>query len=232
MMIMRSKSRRARTVAQADAVLARYAKQIHTLARRTTGDIVKIGELLVKAKARCGHGGWLSWLHHEFGWSEDTARRFMQVRELVGKNRKLRNLGATVLYLLAKPSTPTEVRDAIIMRVDAGEMVTAHEVQMDFAKASRSATVVETMTEDMAVEWLARQTRRHFCETIASLQKFREHRVLDNPEMAADVLKTQVSRDDRERLREALDFIEAAFPKLAVVVPLKSLPQKPPDPAA
>ena len=102
-----------------DPVLERYAKRIRVLAKRTADNIIEIGELFEKVKKRVGHGGWLPWLEHE-GYSEDSAQRFMRVRELVRKNRKLRNLSASVLYELSKKSTPQEAINVIAARAEAG----------------------------------------------------------------------------------------------------------------
>jgi len=90
-----------------DPVLARYAKQIRGLAKRTVDDIIKIGALITKAKKRAGHGGYLPWLDRELGWSVDTAQNFVNVFELsrTSKFRKFRNLPTSALYLLAKKST-------------------------------------------------------------------------------------------------------------------------------
>jgi hypothetical protein len=104
----------------ADPVLARYAKQIRGLAKRTVNDIIKIGALLTKAKKRLKHGDFLSWAYREFGWSADTTQRIMRVSALVGKNRNLRHLSPSVLYLLAKKSTSEEVRGAVAARIEAG----------------------------------------------------------------------------------------------------------------
>jgi hypothetical protein len=41
----------------------------------------EIGRKLNKAKAKVAHGKWLPWLDAEFGWSQPTASRFMQVAE-------------------------------------------------------------------------------------------------------------------------------------------------------
>jgi hypothetical protein len=53
-----------------------------------------------------GHGNWLPWLEREFGWTDKTAERFIQVANV--KFDKLSNLdiGVSSLYLLAAPSTP------------------------------------------------------------------------------------------------------------------------------
>jgi hypothetical protein len=52
----------------------------------------------------------LPWLEREFGWSGDTAERYMALSS--DKFRNLRNLELSVsgLYLLAKPLTPDEAR--------------------------------------------------------------------------------------------------------------------------
>ena len=52
----------------------------------------------------------MPWLEREFRWTAETALRFMQVAEAVGKNNKLLDLdiGVSSLYLLAAPSTPPE----------------------------------------------------------------------------------------------------------------------------
>jgi hypothetical protein len=76
------------------------ADKINRVAR---ANVIDIGDLLLEAKAQCEHGEWLVWLYGEFGWSADTAERYMKVAELAGKFRRLRNLrlAVTTLYELA-----------------------------------------------------------------------------------------------------------------------------------
>jgi hypothetical protein len=64
----------------------------------------------------------LPWLEREFGWSDQTARRYIQVAE-ASKFNNLENLSFDVsgLYLLVAPNTPGEVIDAVAERSDAGE---------------------------------------------------------------------------------------------------------------
>ncbi len=57
--------------------LAQHAEAIRALGRRALSDVVEIGERLAKAKQLIGHGHWLAWLKAEFGWTDETARRFM-----------------------------------------------------------------------------------------------------------------------------------------------------------
>jgi hypothetical protein len=104
--------------------LAERAQHIREAAKRTAQGIVLIGQWLGEAKGRLKHGQWLPWLQTEFGWSENTARRFMQVYELV-KSSKLVDLEIDVsaLYLIAAPKTPQPVRAAIIERAQTGEPI-------------------------------------------------------------------------------------------------------------
>ena len=49
----------------------------------TAENILRIGEHLVAVKERLEHGKWLPWLQSEFGWTDMTAQRFMQVYRMV-----------------------------------------------------------------------------------------------------------------------------------------------------
>lgn len=85
-----------------DIKLAEHAEVIRALGKRAARDIVEIGERLIDAKDRCGHGNWSPWLEREFGWSDDAAQRYIRVGD-AAKNRNLRDLNVPVsgLYLLA-----------------------------------------------------------------------------------------------------------------------------------
>jgi hypothetical protein len=56
-----------------------HAEAIRLHAKRAASDIVEIGERLNAVRGRIGHGDWLPWLDREFSWSEQSARRFVQV---------------------------------------------------------------------------------------------------------------------------------------------------------
>jgi hypothetical protein len=67
------------------------------------------GEELIRTKAALPHGAWLPWLEAEFGWSDETARKFMRAAEFALKNPTLLEFQIDVLalYLLARPSGVT-----------------------------------------------------------------------------------------------------------------------------
>lgn len=60
------------------------------------------------------HGQWLPWLDAEFGWSDRTARSYMQVAEAF-KSETLSDfsgvtIDATALYALSAPDVPQAAR--------------------------------------------------------------------------------------------------------------------------
>ena len=71
------------------------------------------GRRLTLCKDELGHGNWLPGIEREFGWTEMTATRFINVHKLASKFENFSNLDLPVrgLYLLAAPSTPDEARD-------------------------------------------------------------------------------------------------------------------------
>src|SRR5262245_18436052 len=111
-------------------ILAKHAAAIRRLGKRAVEDVIEIGRLLTECKRICGHGNWLPWLDREFGWTEMTATRFINVYEM-SKSNKLLDLELPIsgLYLLAAPSTPKEARDQVIERAQAGETVPVAEVK-------------------------------------------------------------------------------------------------------
>src|SRR5438093_5786420 len=61
------------------AILAQNAHEIKKLGKRMIDDLIKIGKLLVESKNVCRHGNWEQWLKNEFGWTQMTATRYMNV---------------------------------------------------------------------------------------------------------------------------------------------------------
>jgi hypothetical protein len=97
---------------------------------RTALDIIEIGKELIEVKKNIGHGHFLPWIEAEFGMSERSARRFMESSEAFSsKTANLADLPPSVIYALAAPSTPEEVREVIVERAASGEKVTAAEVK-------------------------------------------------------------------------------------------------------
>ena len=87
--------------------------------------IIAVGLALKRQKERLPHGMFLPWIEKEFSMSGETANNFMRVATVYGgKSQSVWDLTATALYELAKPSTPTEVRDRVESLLVDGQKVT------------------------------------------------------------------------------------------------------------
>ncbi|MDQ6703256.1 MAG: DUF3102 domain-containing protein, partial [Pseudomonadota bacterium] len=94
------------------------ANRIRAIGKRAVAGIIEIGRLLTGAKILAGHGNWLTWLDREFGWSGETARRWMMVYEVSLKFHKSCDLEIPLssLYFLTAKSTPQPVLAEVIAR--------------------------------------------------------------------------------------------------------------------
>ena len=108
-----------------DPVLTKYATEIRRLGRRVKEDVVEIGRYLDQAQKHAGHGTWLTWIEAEFGWSDQTAYHFIHLYQAC-QNPEFQkfwnsDLPLSALYRLAAPNTPTEARQQVAERIEAGE---------------------------------------------------------------------------------------------------------------
>lgn len=123
------------------------AKDIHVRLKRTAEDIVAVGQALIDVKLRLDHGQFGSWLQSEFGMTDRHARNFMNVAiRFSDKTETVSDFPATVLYLLAAPSTPDEIVEQVI----AGEIpATKGAIKEAMAEAKESeAEEIAMQNED------------------------------------------------------------------------------------
>ena len=118
------------TAAQ-QGVIDQHAEAIRILGKRTVHDIIEIGRRLAEVKKQIGRGSFLPWIEREFGWSEDTAERFIALHALQRQLPQVAelNLPFSGLYALASPSTPLEAVKAVVVRAEDGERVSVAEVK-------------------------------------------------------------------------------------------------------
>jgi hypothetical protein len=77
-------------------------------------------------------GGWLRWLKRELGWSEHTARRYINVFDVFGSNATHVShwtLPLRSLYELAAPTTPEPARLQVLRCVEAGKKLPYREIK-------------------------------------------------------------------------------------------------------
>jgi Protein of unknown function (DUF3102) len=122
---------------QAHPALAEHAAEIRRLGKRVVADIIEIGRRLADCRDNhLAHKQWLPWIEKEFGWSDQTARNFINVYEQ-SKSKNFLNLDLPIssLYLLAAPSTPEAARTEIIARAEAGEAIKIADVKQTIETA-------------------------------------------------------------------------------------------------
>lgn len=91
--------------------LQQYTRDIKTLIRRTSQDLIEMGEKLSEVKQQLQHGNFINWLKYELNRSESTATRFMQVKaKFKSVNLTDLHISASPLYLLGDSYTPKQAR--------------------------------------------------------------------------------------------------------------------------
>ncbi len=139
------------------AVIELRTNEIKERIRRTTQDIIEIGDKLIEVKDALSHGQFGLWLKSEFDWDERTAQRFMSVAammksdtvsDLGWKDLSKINIAPDALYVLAAKSTPQEIRREVLERAYRGESFTQATVKKLVAerKAKRSSKKSQAST--------------------------------------------------------------------------------------
>jgi len=112
------KTKAKKKASERKTALDRIVKQLHTILRRRTSDVVQAGKLLIQARKQFAneHGKWLDWLVDNFDLSPRTAQRYVAAAEYVQKRHvsHFANLSATVLYRLAEGDFDERVEAAIL----------------------------------------------------------------------------------------------------------------------
>jgi hypothetical protein len=100
------------------------AERIRIGLARHTSAVIQVGNDLRAAKEQLPHGDFLAWVESEIGISSRAAQLYMRAAAwITGKSEKLSLLPAATLYLLAAPTTPHQVVDEFIRRVETGRPV-------------------------------------------------------------------------------------------------------------
>lgn len=108
---------------QAKAVVERYRE-------RQKAYVIDTGRDLLAVKEQLEHGLFLEWVLAEMQMTPRSAQRAMGAAEVLGaKSDTVSYLPPSILYALSAPSTPAPVRDGIVERIEAGEMLPPRKVE-------------------------------------------------------------------------------------------------------
>lgn len=137
---------------ETQVLLRQRTSEIRSLVKRSASSIIEIGEKLAEVRDRLANnrpgksgkafavGGFEGWLKVEFDWVPMTAYRFINVWESLGQGNHnlldLDRIAPSALYLLCKPSAPTEAREAAVKMAEAGLNV-SHKTAKQLTKIAK-----------------------------------------------------------------------------------------------
>lgn len=119
------------------SIIQQRTGEIRERLRRSAQDVWEIGQKLSDVRSRLKYGQFLTWIKAEFGWSQRTAYNFINVYETFGDrfaNLAKVNIATSLLYQLASPSVPEELRSQILRAAEQGETMTAKELKATIQK--------------------------------------------------------------------------------------------------
>ncbi len=141
------------TTPEIEPRLTGRAMRIRELVNMARGAIIEIGRELIQASDEVEHGLWLDWLRKNFGWSETTARRYMNIAEAFGAATQHGRFDleisfeARALYALASPDVPQAARDEAIALAESGERITRDQAE-EMVKRARLEAAAEAVAEE------------------------------------------------------------------------------------
>ncbi|MFM6190709.1 MAG: hypothetical protein ACKPEN_01580 [Planktothrix sp.] len=128
------------------------AERFLTGSRKASEGILEAGEALIKAKKELGHGKFLWFCQYELPvkCSQDTIHNFINTAKLIKQNPALAKFNPSIIFQLAKPSTPTEVVEEMktLAETDQHQNVRFKDVQQKVKE-----TKANTIKKGDIVEW-------------------------------------------------------------------------------
>ena len=138
---------------QTSLVIQQRTGEIKERLQRSAQDIWEIGKCLAEVREKLKYGQFQAWLKSEFDWSRRMAYNFIQVYETFDSRANLAqvSLASSVLYLLAAPSTPQEVREEVLHQAKEGQKVTYSKVReaLKVGKTSSESAIVTKENSDL-----------------------------------------------------------------------------------
>ena len=111
--------------ALADEINAAHSRAAHCLTIGLNHG-VRAGELLLRAKIRVGHGGWLRWMRENISFSARTAQLYMQLARLVPDAQRVAHLPLRRTVLELQRLDRDAQRQAIRAKQEEGRRRTEH----------------------------------------------------------------------------------------------------------
>ncbi len=221
--------------AETRMVVQQCTNEIKMLMRRTSQDIIDIGEKLTQVKQHLGHGNFINWLKSEFNWSRSAATKFMQVAEQFKfVNFTNLNITASALYLIAAPSVPKKAREEVIKRASLGENISytkAKAIVCQYRKAAslkpdEPANIVEftgdktlavSRQEDLTQKEAQTETRSLLSKESLPCFSFEDKQIATTIKDTLDnTMRTSISVENQVAISN--ETLNAAIDKMAISI--------------
>jgi hypothetical protein len=187
--------------------LRAQAERIKKRVAQHTQDMIETGLDLLAVKGNVQHGMFTDWVESELGMPIRTAQAYMRAAEWANsdeaKSANFALLRPTTVQRLSSKSTPTEIRKAVLARVQEGQMVADKDV----------ATMLWARRERL------REEKRKAKEASLS-PRTRESRIQKEERIERE-LKEQRERRQRERMET-----DAAADELARILRMRLTPEE------
>jgi hypothetical protein len=195
--------------AEVAAEVRAAADRVRAANSRITSSILDTGRELRAVKKRLGHGHFGPWLKAEFGWSDRTANYLMRAADCFSdKSEIVAELQPSVVYALASPSIPEEVREQVVTGLSSGALKPekvgdlVRQTMQEVAEARRSELAKRRRAglppKELKKE-LDREKRREADLKQTEVNRLRREIVLDK---LVTLLQARLREEDRQWLTE------------------------------
>jgi rubrerythrin len=171
--------------------LRKQADRIRQKLRSTVSAIIHIGRDLIAAQEHLQRGQFCTWVERECGFTVRSAQNYMRAAEFAeDKNEIISHLSPTVIYALAAKSTPTEIVNDVVARVEAGEVIaeTTIKTMLGEARSERQAAADKAFRDRHRAKTKQRRLEREEQENQAE-QERRERRQLEAKAKAVEIIE-------------------------------------------
>lgn len=188
---------------------------------RTKTHYIETGRDLISASKILEYGTFCKWLKNSFGWSESTARNFMNAAKLIDKSLKFADLQPSAVMALAAPSVPESAKDKILADLDAGKKLTVAEIKATIKAAKPPKPTKEAEDVPEAVEKGA-QAPVSADASIDAYQDLLKLLKALGPKVANDAIKEAFDLAEEDRPNPVAEEPRMAMEPEASAKPLKA----------
>ena len=183
-----------------DALVGSFLRGQAVRIRHHVGkSLIQIGKDLLGAKRYLSHGQFIQWVELEVGIPARTAQGYMRIAKWAeGKSATFAQLPVSLLYILSAQTTPHEVVERILDRIETGERVSVAAVRLLLRENQKRRVELFNQREEGA------ESDR----VCASATKTRESDLAPLISEAVQIIMRRLSRDEFVRVQDIMTRLE------------------------